>query len=312
MSGSAPAWRAYLAMTEVELRLAGRRGENLLVTLVVPIILLVFLANVELLTAEGTATIDLLVPSILALAVLSTGMVALGISTAFERSSGVLKRLGGSPLPTWALIGAKTTIVAATVGLQLVLVVVFGWLLGLGPAHRDPGDARGWHPVVAPRHAGQRRDRPPDGRSAACRDGPRPGQRPLRPGPRRRRHHRAARPAAGRSSPYRPPSCRRRSSPTCCAAPWSQAASSSRSRRWRSSSGPSCSWPPPRARSASPTRPDVRDAIRPRQAQRRASRPGTNAARLTPYPVRAGERPFHPRGDRAPARPRRTGRARRS
>jgi ABC-2 type transport system permease protein len=133
MSGAAPAWRAYLAMTAMELRLAGRRGENLLVTLVIPVVLLVFLANVELLTTEGTATIDLLVPSILALAVLSTGMVALGIATAFERSSGVLKRLGGSPLPTYALIGAKTTVVAATVGLQLGLVVVIGWLLGWGP-----------------------------------------------------------------------------------------------------------------------------------------------------------------------------------
>jgi hypothetical protein len=84
-------------MTGMELRLAMRRGENLLVTLVIPVVLLVFLANVELVTADRTATIDLLVPSILALAVLSTGMVALGISTAFERSSGVLKRLGGSP-----------------------------------------------------------------------------------------------------------------------------------------------------------------------------------------------------------------------
>jgi ABC-2 type transport system permease protein len=120
-------------MTEMELRLATRRGENLLVTLVVPIVLLVFLANVELVTADGTATIDLLVPSILALAVISTGMVALGISTAFERSSGVLKRLGGSPLPTWALIAAKTTVVAGTVLLQVLLVVVVGWLLGWDP-----------------------------------------------------------------------------------------------------------------------------------------------------------------------------------
>jgi ABC-2 type transport system permease protein len=133
MSGAAPAWRAYLAMTAIELRLASRRGENLLVTLVVPVVLLVFLAIVELLPTEGTATIDLLVPSILALAVLSTGMVALGIATAFERSAGVLKRLGGSPLPSWALIGAKSTVVTATVGLQLVLVVVVGWLLGWGP-----------------------------------------------------------------------------------------------------------------------------------------------------------------------------------
>jgi ABC-2 type transport system permease protein len=120
-------------MTGMELRLAVRRGENLLVTLVVPVVLLVFLANVELVTIDGTATIDLLVPSILALAVLSTGMVALGISTAFERSSGVLKRLGGSPLPTWGLIGAKTTVVAGTVFLQMLLVVIVGWLLGWDP-----------------------------------------------------------------------------------------------------------------------------------------------------------------------------------
>jgi len=133
MRGPASAWRIYLAMTGMELRLATRRGENLLVTLVVPIVLLVFLANIELVTIEGGATIDLLVPSILALAVLSTGMVALGISTAFERSSGVLKRLGGSPLPSWAMIGAKTTVVTATVLVQLLLVVVVGWFLGWDP-----------------------------------------------------------------------------------------------------------------------------------------------------------------------------------
>lgn len=133
VSGAAPAWRAWLAMTEMELRLATRRGENLLVTLVVPVVLLVFLANVELVTAAGTATIDLLVPSILALAVLSTGMVAVGISTAFERSSGVLKRLGGSPLPTWVLIGAKTAVVTGTVLLQVLSIVVVGFLLGWDP-----------------------------------------------------------------------------------------------------------------------------------------------------------------------------------
>jgi ABC-2 type transport system permease protein len=133
VSAAAPSWRAYLAMTGMELRLARRRGENLLVTLGIPVILLIFLANVPLVSVAGTATIDQLVPSILALAVLSTGMVALGISTAFERGSGVLKRLGGSPLPTWALIGAKTTVVAGTVALQVVLVVAIAWLLGWDP-----------------------------------------------------------------------------------------------------------------------------------------------------------------------------------
>lgn len=133
MSGAAPAWRAGLAMTGMELRLASRRGENLLVTLVVPLVLLVFLANVDLIEPGGTAPIDSIVPGILALSVLSTGMVALGISTAFERQSGVLKRLGGSPLPTWALVGAKTAVVGLIVALQVVLVVIVAWFLGWDP-----------------------------------------------------------------------------------------------------------------------------------------------------------------------------------
>jgi ABC-2 type transport system permease protein len=120
-------------MTSMELRLASRRGENLLVTLVVPLILLVFLDNVELISDPTQATIDVLVPGILGLALLSTGMVALGIATAFERSSGVLKRLAGAPLPTGALIGAKTTVVIGTVLLQVVLIVAVAWLLGWDP-----------------------------------------------------------------------------------------------------------------------------------------------------------------------------------
>ena len=132
-SAAAPAWRAYLSMTGMELRLASRRGENLLVTLVVPVVLLVFLVNVDLVAVGETAAVDLLVPSVLALAVLSTGMVSLGISTAFERSSGVLKRLGAAPLPTWGLVGAKTTVVTATVLLQVLLVGAVGWLVGWDP-----------------------------------------------------------------------------------------------------------------------------------------------------------------------------------
>lgn len=139
MKGAAAPWRAYLAMAGMELRLATRRPENLLVTLVVPLVLLVFLVNVDLVPAGESRRVDVVVPGILALAVMATGMVALGIATAFERSSGVLKRLGGSPLPIWALVAAKTTAVAVTVALQVGLVTIFGWFLGWDPRGGIPG-----------------------------------------------------------------------------------------------------------------------------------------------------------------------------
>jgi ABC-2 type transport system permease protein len=120
----------------MELRLAGRRGENLLVTIAIPVVLLVFLATTGFLPppTSGARLIDELVPGVLALALLSTGLVSLGIATAFERGYGTLKRLAGAPLPRWALLGAKTTAVGATVLLQVVAIVIVGLLLGWQPA----------------------------------------------------------------------------------------------------------------------------------------------------------------------------------
>ena len=82
-----------------------RRGENLLVTLVIPLVLLLFFGSTGVLATGG---VDFLVPGILALAIMSTGMVSLGIATAYERHYGVLKRLGGSPLTRPQLIAAKS------------------------------------------------------------------------------------------------------------------------------------------------------------------------------------------------------------
>jgi len=123
-----------IAQTTMELRLLARRSENLFVTVVVPLVLLTFFSVVP---AVGQGGVTFLVPGILALAVISTSLVNLGISTAFERSYGVLKRLGGSPLPRAGLIGAKVaTVVIVEVG-QFVLIVglaavAFGWRAGAG------------------------------------------------------------------------------------------------------------------------------------------------------------------------------------
>ncbi len=128
-------WRAFAAQTRIELLLATRRPENLFVTLAVPLLLLVFFASVPLIPETGGARrIDRLVPGVLTVAVMSTGLVALGISTAFERGYGVLKRLSTTPLPLGALLGARASTVLVTMVLQLLLVAVVGSLLGWVPA----------------------------------------------------------------------------------------------------------------------------------------------------------------------------------
>ena len=129
------AWRAFVAQARVELLLTTRRGENLLVTLAIPLLLLVFFSTVPLLPPPswGGRQVDQVVPGILALAIVSTGLVSLGIATAFERAYGVLKRLGGSPLPRPALLAAKTLAVIVTEIVQVVLIAAVGAILGWAP-----------------------------------------------------------------------------------------------------------------------------------------------------------------------------------
>ena len=109
-----------------------RRGENLLVTLVIPLVLLLFFGSTSVFASGGERPVDFLVPGILALAVMSTGMVSLGIATAYERHYGVLKRLGGSPLTRPQLIGAKiVSVIVVELGQAVLLlgvaVLAFGW-----------------------------------------------------------------------------------------------------------------------------------------------------------------------------------------
>ena len=134
MSRAAPLPRALAAQLGMELRLTLRRGETLLITLGVPLLLLLFFGSVPVLSAGEGRPVDFLVPGILALAVMSTGMVGLGIATAFERQYGVLKRLGGSPLPRYGLLLAKIGAVIVIVLLHVVLLtgaagLVLGWQL---------------------------------------------------------------------------------------------------------------------------------------------------------------------------------------
>jgi len=122
--------RAVVAQARTEIGLQLRRGENLLVMLAVPIGILVFFAEVDEVSTSFVEPVDFLVPGVLALGVMASAMVSLGIATAFERRYGVLKRLGSTPLRRSGLLAAKTATVVALQALQAVAVVATGAVLG--------------------------------------------------------------------------------------------------------------------------------------------------------------------------------------
>ena len=128
--------RPLTAHLRLELALLARNGESLLLTLGIPVVLLVFFTNVDVLPIDGEP-IDFLAPGVLALAILSTAFVNLAIGVGFEREYGVLKRLGATPLGRPRLLGAKTIALVAVEAVQVAIL----WPLAL---------ALGWEPSPEP------------------------------------------------------------------------------------------------------------------------------------------------------------------
>jgi len=124
------ATRAVRAQARIEMVLSLRRGESLLVSFLIPVGILVFFTKVDAVNTNLRDPVDFLVPGVLALAVMSTAMVSLGIATGFERRYGVLKRLGSTPLSRGGLLAAKTATVIAIEAVQAVVIVATGVALG--------------------------------------------------------------------------------------------------------------------------------------------------------------------------------------
>ncbi|QES05493.1 ABC transporter permease [Streptomyces venezuelae] len=142
--GAAPVGRMIAAQAALETRMLLRNGEQLLLTVIIPSLLLVLFSTVDIVTVPVSTTggsdkaVDFLAPGVLALAVLSTAFTGQAIATGFERRYGVLKRLGASPLPRWALMTAKTLAVLVTEVLQIALLTAIALALGWSP-QGDPG-----------------------------------------------------------------------------------------------------------------------------------------------------------------------------
>jgi len=132
MSRAASPASAIAAMTAIELRLVLRRPENLFATIVIPTLVLVLFSSVAVVDVPGGRPVDFLLPGSIALAIIATSLVSLGITTAYDRSYGVLKRLGGSPLSRPELIVARILTVLVVEVVQVGLLVgtallLLGW-----------------------------------------------------------------------------------------------------------------------------------------------------------------------------------------
>ncbi|BAX92279.1 ABC transporter permease [Mycobacterium shigaense] len=120
------------AQFNLELKLLLRNGEQLLLTMFIPITLLVGLTLLPL-GSFGPHRAAVFTPVIMALAVISTAFTGQAIAVAFDRRYGALKRLGATPLPVWGIIAGKSLAVVTVVFLQAILLGVIGFALGWRP-----------------------------------------------------------------------------------------------------------------------------------------------------------------------------------
>jgi ABC-2 type transport system permease protein len=132
--------RALRAQTKTEVALTLRRGESVLLTLGIPVVLLVFFSVADVLPVPDHIddAVDFLFPGVLALAVMSAAMVGPAIATGFEREYGVLKRLAVTPLGRPALVTAKTIGILAVEVVQVAVLTAVAVFLGWGSSGTQP------------------------------------------------------------------------------------------------------------------------------------------------------------------------------
>ncbi|GAB4585443.1 ABC transporter permease [Nocardia sp. IFM 10818] len=130
-----PTTRAKMlaAQTRLELILLLRNGEQLLLTMFIPITLLIGLTLLPL-NGLGDHRVERVVPAVMMVAVMSTAFTGQAIAVGFDRRYGALKRLGATPLPRWGIVAGKCAAVLIVVVLQSILLGAIGFALGWRPS----------------------------------------------------------------------------------------------------------------------------------------------------------------------------------
>jgi ABC-2 type transport system permease protein len=126
--------RAVLSsQIRMELVLTARRGEAVVLAMGVPLLVLLGAGLTKVTNVPGGDRLAFVVPGVLALTVMSTAFTGQAITTGYERSYGVLKRLGASPLSRPGLLFAKTAAVLGLIVLQLLVLALVGVAVGWRP-----------------------------------------------------------------------------------------------------------------------------------------------------------------------------------
>lgn len=133
---AAPKRTRVIAHARLEFAMLTRNGEQLLLTVVLPVGLLLVLTLTDVIDVGGDTRIErlgIVVPSMFALAVLSTSFTALAIQTGFERRYGVLRRIGTTPLSRLDVLAGKAIAVLVIEAGQVVALGALGLILGWRP-----------------------------------------------------------------------------------------------------------------------------------------------------------------------------------
>ncbi|GAC57286.1 putative ABC transporter permease protein [Gordonia hirsuta DSM 44140 = NBRC 16056] len=133
----APLSRMLAAQTRMELTLLLRNGEQLLLTLFIPITLLIGVCLLPISVDSGdtpAARADAFLPAIVAVAVMATAFTGQAIAVGFDRRYGALKRLGATAIPRWGIIAGKSCAVVVVVILQSVILGAIAFAYGWRPS----------------------------------------------------------------------------------------------------------------------------------------------------------------------------------
>lgn len=132
-------WRRIAAQTAFETKLTLRHGEQLLLSMVLPILILIGLSVSPLLKAfgvdlHGMPPVDFAFPGVIALSAVSSALTGQAIATGFDRRYGVLRLLATTPLGKSGLLGGKVISVFAVEVVQLIVLGIVACILGWRPS----------------------------------------------------------------------------------------------------------------------------------------------------------------------------------
>lgn len=131
--GSASSAQIVVAQSRYEFSLLIKNGEQLLLTLIIPLFLLIGLTMLPFIKGGEYSRVSVVVPGVIALAVMSSAFTAQAISVGFDRRYGVLKLFGATPLTRVQLLAARTIAILLVELLQIILICVVAFALGWRP-----------------------------------------------------------------------------------------------------------------------------------------------------------------------------------